>query len=50
MPWGFHGRTDELRMTAEIISRTRWFFAKMTGGRHIGKTTLIQHAIQSADD
>ena len=47
MPWGFYGRTDELRMTAEIIGRNRWFFAKMTGRRRIGKTTLIQHAIQT---
>ena len=50
MPWGFYGRTDELRMTTEIIGRNRWFFAKMTGRRSIGKTTLIQHAIQSAGD
>src|SRR5271157_6094117 len=48
MPWGFYGRTDELRMTAEIIGRNRRFFVKMTGRRRIGKTTLIQHAIQSA--
>ena len=50
MPWGFYGRTDELRMTTEIIGRNRWFFAKMTGRRRIGKTTLIQHAIQSAGE
>ena len=48
MPWGFYGRTDELRMTVEIIGRNRWFFVKMTGRRRIGKTTLIQHAIQTA--
>lgn len=48
MPWGFYGRSDELRLTSQIISRNRWFFAKMTGRRRIGKTTLIQHAIQSA--
>jgi len=47
MPWGFYGRTDELRMTVEIIGRNRWFFAKMTGRRRIGKTTLIQRAIQT---
>ena len=46
MPWGFYGRSEELRMTAEIIGRNRWFFAKMTGRRRIGKTTLIQHAIE----
>lgn len=48
MPWGFYGRSDELRLTSQIISRNRWFFAKMTGRRRIGKTTLIQHAIQNA--
>ena len=46
MPWGFYGRTDELERIAAIIGRNRWFFAKMTGRRRIGKTTLIQHAIQ----
>jgi len=50
MPWGFYGRTDELRLTAQIIGRNRWFFVKMTGRRRIGKTTLIQHAIQSAGE
>ena len=48
MPWGLYGRTDELRITVEIIGRNRWFFVKMTGRRRIGKTTLIQHAIQTA--
>ena len=35
-------------MLREILSRNRWFFAKMTGRRRIGKTTLIQHAIQAS--
>lgn len=35
-------------MTEQIIARNRWFFVKMTGRRRIGKTTLIQHAIQGA--
>jgi uncharacterized protein len=48
MPWGFYGRTEELRAVTQIISRNRWFFAKMTGRRRIGKTTLIQQAIQAA--
>ena len=26
--------------------RKRWFFAKVTGRRQIGKTTLIQRALQ----
>jgi AAA+ ATPase superfamily predicted ATPase len=48
MVWGFYGRTDELRATAQILGRNRWFFAKMTGRRRIGKTTLIQQAIRTA--
>lgn len=50
MPWGFYGRAAELRMATEIMGRNRWFFAKMTGRRRIGKTALIQHAIQSAGE
>src|SRR5438876_839114 len=45
MDWGFYGRADELRAVTQIISRNRWYFAKMTGRRRIGKTTLIQKAI-----
>jgi AAA+ ATPase superfamily predicted ATPase len=48
MDWGFYGRADELRTIAQIISRNRWYFAKMTGRRRIGKTTLIQKALQAA--
>ncbi len=48
MPWGFYGRNRELSDVAQILSRRRWFFAKMTGRRRIGKTTLIQHAIQAS--
>ncbi|HEX3655243.1 MAG TPA: ATP-binding protein, partial [Pirellulales bacterium] len=29
-----------------ILARKRWFFAKVTGRRRIGKTTLIQKAMQ----
>ena len=47
MAWGFYGRNDELRQVQKILSRKRWFFAKMTGRRRIGKTTLIQQAIES---
>ena len=46
MSWGFYGRTEELRLTAEILGRERWFFVKMTGRRRIGKTTLIQQALR----
>src|SRR5437764_4661582 len=50
MDWSFYGREDELRTVTQIISRNRWYFAKMTGRRRIGKTTLIQKAIQAAGD
>lgn len=29
MPWGFYGRTTELRTVTQIISRNRWYFAKI---------------------
>ena len=29
-----------------MLDRKRWFFAKVTGRRQIGKTTLIQRAVQ----
>ena len=50
MPWGFYGRDNELRDLSAILSRDRWFFAKLTGRRRIGKTTLIQRSIQAAGD
>jgi uncharacterized protein len=50
MEWSFYGRADELQTVTQIISRNRWYFAKMTGRRRIGKTTLIQKAIQAAGD
>jgi uncharacterized protein len=34
----------------EESRRNRWFFAKMTGRRRIGKTTLIQRALQSTGE
>jgi AAA+ ATPase superfamily predicted ATPase len=46
MPWGFYGRTDELHRLQGILGRNRWFFVKITGRRRIGKTTLIQQALQ----
>jgi AAA+ ATPase superfamily predicted ATPase len=46
MPWGFYGRTDELHRLQDILGRNRWFFVKITGRRRIGKTTLIQQALQ----
>jgi len=43
--WRFYGRTTELDALTAILSRNRWFFAKITGRRRIGKTTLVRQAI-----
>jgi len=43
--WRFYGRTTELDALTAILRRNRWFFAKITGRRRIGKTTLVQQAI-----
>ena len=47
MSWGFYGREQELQGIREILSRNRWFFARITGRRRIGKTTLVQQALQA---
>ncbi|MHB8874247.1 MAG: ATP-binding protein [Myxococcaceae bacterium] len=47
MPWGFYGRKVELQRLEDILGRKRWFFVKVTGRRRIGKTTLIQQALQA---
>jgi hypothetical protein len=43
--WSFYGRTAELGDVRAILDRGRWFFAKISGRRRIGKTTLIQQAL-----
>lgn len=48
MPWGFYGRSAELASLTQMIGRGRWFFAKLTGRRRIGKTTLINEAIKAS--
>lgn len=48
MAWGFYGRSAELSQLQGIVSRNRWFFAKIVGRRRIGKTTLIQEALRAA--
>lgn len=45
MSWGFYGRAEELRGLGEVLGRRRWFFARITGRRRIGKTTLVQRAL-----
>lgn len=46
MSWGFYGRGTELSDLTGILERKRWFFARITGRRRIGKTTLIRRALQ----
>lgn len=45
MDWGFYGRRMELEQLREILGRRRWFFAKLSGRRRIGKTALIRQAL-----
>jgi hypothetical protein len=42
---GFYGREQELQGLRDILSRNRWFFARLTGRRRIGKTTLVKQAL-----
>ena len=44
--WKFYGRNNQLSELERMLDRKRWFFAKVTGRRRIGKTTLIQHAMR----
>jgi len=44
--WEFYGRKEQLAALKQMLDRKRWFFAKVTGRRRIGKTTLIQQAIE----
>ncbi len=46
--WGFDGRREELSRLADILGRGRWFFARISGRRRIGKTSLVQQALQPA--
>ena len=43
--WGFYGRSAEQETLQAILRRRRWFFARITGRRRIGKTTLVQQAL-----
>lgn len=47
--WSFYGRKEQLRELATVFGRGRWFFAKVTGRRRIGKTTLIRQALREVD-
>lgn len=43
--WQFYGRREQLTELERILDRKRWFFAKVTGRRRIGKTALIHQAM-----
>jgi hypothetical protein len=47
-PWSFYGRRTELQQMQRILERRRWFFMQISGRRRIGKTALIQQALQGA--
>lgn len=46
--WQFYGRHLELQQMERILARRRWFFLQISGRRRIGKTALIQQALQSS--
>ncbi|NJM91362.1 MAG: ATP-binding protein [Rhodospirillaceae bacterium] len=46
--WRFYGRTAEIAAIKRILGRQRWFFCRISGRRRIGKTTLIQKALDEA--
>ncbi len=45
--WAFYGRREQLDDLCEILRRGRWFFLKVSGRRRIGKTSLVQQALQA---
>ncbi len=48
MSWGFYGRGSEVDELSSILQRRRWFFTRITGRRRIGKTTLLQQALEAS--
>lgn len=49
-PWMFYGRTREKAALSEMFRRNRFFFAKMTGRRRIGKTSLVQQVLRASSE
>jgi uncharacterized protein len=47
-PWRFYGRHTELVQLKRIFARRRWFFVQISGRRRIGKTALIQQALEAS--
>lgn len=48
--WRFYGRKEQLAELERMLGRKRWFFAKVTGRRRIGKITLIQRAMEELNN
>ena len=49
MSWGFYGRNIEFNQLKTILERNRWFFARITGRRRIGKTTLVKQVLETTN-
>ncbi|MBY8965955.1 ATP-binding protein [Algiphilus sp. NNCM1] len=47
-PWAFYGRRSELALMRRVLERRRWFFLQLSGRRRIGKTALIQQALNAS--
>lgn len=45
--WEFYGRNADLAEIDRILDSGRWFFCAISGRRRIGKTTLIQQALNT---
>ena len=50
VPWSFYGRREELGSLLETMRRRRWFFGAIRGRRRIGKTALIQQALNTVSE
>ena len=48
--WSFYGRSQQLGALLEHLRRSRWFFGTIRGRRRIGKTALIQQALETMSD
>ena len=48
--WRFYGRHEELGGLLQTLRRGRWFFGAIRGRRRIGKTALLQQALQTLSE
>ena len=46
MEWRFYGRDEERDLLGRMVDRERWFFARITGRRRIGKTALVRRVLE----